>query len=333
VLVTLAAVVAAFVRLPYDTISPGSTRQVNDLVLVHGPQNFPPKGKVLYTTVSVRERVSPYELLIGWVDPNVAVESEKSVRGPVPPKQFQQLNVQEMADSKKIAEAVALEHLGYHVAQGNGATVRAIQPGSPAAAVLKENDVIVAVDGKPVSVREQAADAIKEHRPGERLVFSVVRGSAAPAPVQATLASGPDGNGFLGVYLETAGLQFKLPFEIDIDSGSVVGPSAGVAYSLELLDLLTPGELTGGGKVAATGDLHLDGSVGAIGGVAQKAVSVRRAGASIFLVPKDNYAAAKAHAGSSLKVYPISTFDDALRVLASLHGSNALALPRPPGGA
>src|SRR5205807_5116988 len=108
---------------------------------------------------------------------------------------------------------------------------------------------------------------------------------------------GPGGTGFLGVYLDTAGLQIDLPFEIDIDSGSVVGPSAGVAYALELLDALTPGELTGGAKVAATGDLRLDGTVGPIGGVAQKAVTVRRAGATAFLVPKENYAEAKAHAG------------------------------------
>ena len=175
-LLAIAAIVAAFIRLPYDTIGPGTSRQVNDLVLVHDVRSFPPQGQVMYTTVSVRERVTPYEALIGWLDPNTAVESEKSVRGPVPPKQFEQLNVQEMADSKKVAEAVALEHLGYHVVQGTGAAVRTTSPGSPAAAVLRPNDVIVAVGGSPVSTKEQAADAIKNHRPGERLRLSVVRG-------------------------------------------------------------------------------------------------------------------------------------------------------------
>jgi PDZ domain-containing protein len=132
--------------------------------------------------------------------------------------------------------------------------------------------------------------------------------------------------------LETAGLQIKLPFQIDIDSGAVVGPSAGVAYGLEVLDQLTPGELTGGRKIAVTGELHLDGSIGPVGGVAQKTVTVRRSGAAAFLVPKENYAEAKAHAGSHLKVYAISNFDDALRVLGSLQGSNALALARPSPG-
>src|SRR5205814_8638203 len=112
-------------------------RQVNVRVLVHDVRSVPPQGQVMYTTVSVRERVTPYEALIGWLDPNTAVESEKSVRGPVPPKQFEQLNVQEMADSKKVAEAVALERLGYHVVEGTGAVVRTTRPGSPAASVLR----------------------------------------------------------------------------------------------------------------------------------------------------------------------------------------------------
>src|SRR5581483_9304814 len=117
----------------------------------------------------------------------------------------------------------------------------------------------------------------------------------------------------------------KLPFDINIDSGSVVGPSAGAAFGLELLDHLTPGELTGGGNVAVTGQLYIDGTIGEIGGVAQKAVTVRRSGASIFIVPRANYKEAKAHAGNHLKVYPVDNFDDALRILGSLKGSNALS--------
>ena len=109
----------------------------------------------------------------------------------------------------------------------------------------------------------------------------------------------------------------------------VVGPSAGLAYALELLDVLTPGELTGGVDVAATGDLQPDGTVGPIGGVAQKTVTVRRAGAEVFLVPRANLEEARSRAGDSLRVLPVESFDDALRALGGLDGSNALALGRP----
>ena len=332
VLVLVAAIVAMFVPLPYDTISPGSSRQVNDLVLVQHTKTYPPRGKILYTTVSVRERVNAYALLWGWLNSDVAVVSDRSVRGSVSPKQFQQLNVQAMTDSKKTAEAVALEHLGYHVLQGRGALVRAVVAGSPAAAILQPNDVIVAVDGKPVAVRDEAVDDIKARKPGDHVRLSVVRGQGSPRALEAVLRPGPDGGPQLGVTLDTEGLDVKLPFEINIDSGSVVGPSAGVAYALELIDVLTPGELTGGTTVAATGELGLDGSITAIGGVAQKTVTVERAGARVFLVPRANLAEARAKAGKQLKVYAVGTIDDALKVLGSLKGSNALALPKPAGG-
>jgi len=325
ILVGIAAIAGLFIRLPYDTIAPGSARQVNDVVLVKGGPNYPPKGQIMETTVSVRERVSPYEYVFGWLSPDIDVISEKRVRGNTPPKVYEQQNVDAMADSKKVAEAVALQHLGYNIVQGNGAVLNDVRAGTPAAAAgLKPGDVVVAVDGQPVKIETQAVDAIHAHKPGDVVALSIVRGKAPPQTVNATLSS-QNGQAFLGVTLETSGLQFKPPFDINIDSGSVVGPSAGTAYGLELLDQLTPGELTGGGKVAVTGQLFLDGKVGEIGGVAQKAVTVRRSGASIFIVPRANYKEAKAHAGSHLKVYPVDTFDDALRILGTLKGSDALS--------
>jgi Lon-like protease len=328
ILLGIAAVGAIFVRLPYDTIAPGSSRQVNDLVLVKGGPSYPPKGEILETTVSVRERVTPYEVLFGWLSPDIDVMSEKQIRGTTPPKVYEQQNVDAMADSKKVAEAVALQHLGYNVVQGNGAVIRDVKANTAAAGILEPGDVIVAVDGKPINIETQAVDAIHAHKPGDRVTMSVVRGNAAPQAVQATLGS-QDGQPLLGVTLETSGLQFKLPFDVNIDSGTVVGPSAGAAYGLELLDHLTPGELTGGGKVAVTGQLYLDGTIGEIGGIAQKAVTVRRSGASIFIVPRANYKEAKAHAGNHLKIYAVDNFDDALRILGSLKGSNALSYVQP----
>jgi len=328
ILLVIAAIAAIFIRLPYDTIAPGSSRQVNDLVLVKSGPNYPPGGQIMETTVSVRERITPYEVLFGWLSPDIDVVSEKRIRGNTPPKAYEQQNVEAMADSKKVAEAVALQHLGLNIVKGNGAVIRDIKPNSAASGVLKPGDVIVAVDGKPINIENQAVDAVHAHKPGDRVTMSIVRGNAPPQTVQATLGN-QDGTAFLGVTLETSGLEFKPPFDINIDSGTVVGPSAGVAYGLELLDQLTPGELTGGGKVAVTGQLYLDGKIGEIGGVAQKAAAVRRSGASIFIVPRANYKDAKAHAGNHLKVYAVDNFDDALRILGSLKGSNALSYAPP----
>jgi len=325
----VAAVAALFIRIPYDTIAPGTASRVDDLIVINGHEAYPPKGKILFTTVSVRERVNLWEALAGWLDPDVDVVSDNDIRGPVPPDQYHQLNVEAMADSKTSAEAIVLRHMGF-TDIGAGAEVVSVEPGLPVASVLKPKDVIVGADGQPVTGPTEVIADIRSHKPGDSVTVSVVRDGADPVDFTTTLGTGPSGQALLGVRLST---KLKLPFGISIDSGNIEGPSAGVAYSLALLDQLTPGDLTGGAKVAATGELAPDGVVGPIGGVAQKVAAVRKAGATMFLVPKDNYAEAKAHAGSHLKVVAIGTYDDALRALATLPGSNAVDfLPGGSGG-
>jgi Lon-like protease len=319
-------VVARYVQLPYDTLAPGSARAVDGVIEVEGHPTYPPQGKVFYTTVAVRERVNPYEALAGWLDPAVEVIPETKVRGTVPPDQFQRMNVEAMADSKTTAQVLALRQLGY-ADLGIGAEVVEVQPDMPATPVLRPHDVIVAIDGTPVRNSSDAVTAIRSRAPGDTLRMQVKRGDAPPAEVSAVLAES-EGRPLLGVRLST---KIQLPFEINIDSGRVVGPSAGLAYGLELLDLLTPGELTGGSAVAVTGELLSDGTVGAVGGVAQKTVTVRRAGIKVFLVPKANEEEARANAGDRLEVRGVANFEEALKALGSLDGSNALALGRPGG--
>ena len=327
VILTGLAVVARYIELPYDTLAPGSARAVNSVIEIRGHPSYPPQGKVFYTTVSVRERVNPYEALAGWIDPAVEVIPETKVRGTVPPEEFRRMNVEAMADSKTTAQVLALRQMGY-TNLGAGAEVVDVQADMPAGPVLKAGDVIVAIDGKAVQSSSDAVAAIRARAPGDTLRMRVERGTAPPFDTEAVLAA-DEGRPLLGVRLST---KIKLPFEINIDSGRVVGPSAGLAYGLELLDVLTPGELTGGTSVAVTGELLGDGTVGPIGGVAQKAVTVQRAGIKVFLVPKENEAEARAHAGKGLEIRGVANFDEALRALGSLEGSNALALGKPAGG-
>src|SRR5690606_3334077 len=98
------------------------------------------------------------------------------------------------------------------------------------------------------------------------------------------------------------------------------GPSAGLAFTLALIDLLTPGELTGGHKVAVTGTIRLDGSVGPVGGGAQKAIAARNAGYEVFLVPPDELEEVKTTLGGDFAVIAVSTLDEALEALVSLGG-------------
>jgi len=329
VLLLVSGIVAGVVRIPYDTVAPGTTRVVNDVITVQGHQTFPPEGEVLYATVSVRERVSVLQALIGWLDPTVDVIAEENIRGDIPPDQYRQLNVEAMSDSKTTAQVLALSRVGF-TDLGVGAEVESVADGSPAAAGLRAADVIVEIDGAKVSTSDDAVKAIRGRRPGDTLRIKVRRDGGAPLDVAAELARAEDGRPLLGVRLST---KVELPFPITIDSGQIVGPSAGLAYALELLDLLTAGELTGGLKVAATGELAPSGAVGPVGGVGQKVVAVKRAGAEVFIVPEQNEAEAREKAGDSLRILAVSTFDEALTALGSVQGSNALALARPSPGA
>ena len=147
--------------------------------------------------------------------------------------------------------------------------------------------------------------------------FVTVKGGK-PHPISC-LGIYPQGSGGSAV----DGTAFKvgpLPVKVDLSSEGIVGPSAGLAFTLGLMQELDPANLTGGLKVAATGTMSIDGTVGDVGGVAQKTVAVRGAGASVFLVPPEEYKVAKARAGAHLKVYAVSTIAQAIHILESLGG-------------
>jgi PDZ domain-containing protein len=142
------------------------------------------------------------------------------------------------------------------------------------------------------------------------------------------LGSNPDAAGrpFLGVALETRDFSLDFPFDVSIDSEDIGGPSAGLAFTLEVIDRLTEGELTGGMSVAATGEIGLDGRIGAIGGAAQKGVAVEDAGIRLFLVPRANLEQATRETSGDLRVEPVDTLEDALRVLEEAGGDPLVPL-------
>jgi PDZ domain-containing protein len=316
--------------LPYYQIAPGSAIDTSLLIDVDSAHAHPAKGTVFLTTVTLG-RTTIFEAIRGWLDPAIDVVPKRVIAPPgVDDKQFRQENLQAMDESKKKAIGVAFEALGVDAIRGAGAEVADIVAKTPAAAALQVGDVLVAVDGKPVALDADAVKLLGEHSPGDHVTLSVVpKGGGAARDVPVTLTTHPDrpGHAFLGVSLTTKDLSFDFPFDVELRSEQIGGPSAGLAFTLEVLDVLTAGELTGGKKVAATGTIELDGSVGEVGGVAQKTIAVKRAGATLFMVPSAEYAQAKRFAGKKLDVERVDTLQDALRVLASV-GGNGLALPK-----
>jgi PDZ domain-containing protein len=320
---------AALLPVPYVALRPGSTRPVTEQVLVEGTPSFPPEESIAYTTVSVGG-TTLLEAFAGWLDDEVDVVPEEVIRGDRDAAEARRYNAQLMDTSKLVAIAVALEHLGYDVPiRTTGTVVRAIGEGSPAAAVLEVDDVIVAVDGQPVDEPDELRVLLQQGGVGAPHTLTVERPAGSTTHVDVSLSTVPAEDdptrAIIGVAPEERITGFDLPVKVTIDSGTVGGPSAGLAFTLAVLDVLTEGELTGGHRVAATGTMSLDGTVGPVGGGAQKAISVRDAGYEVFLVPSDELEEVRTMVGDDLEVIAVDTLAEALDALDSL-GGNAGAL-------
>ncbi len=333
VIVVLVLLAGTLIRLPYVLISPGNAQSVGRGVEIDGAQTFPHRGQLLLLTVSVsRDRPNAFAVLSGWLDENTDVLPEDEVLQGKSREEDQRLNKLEMADSQMTAKRVALERLGYTVpVTGTGAAVTGVQKGSPADGKLEVGDVITAVDGQPVTLSEQVGPLVRSRPPGQPVTFTVDRNGAPVEVVVVTRASRGGicpGSAQVGVTTRTRNEKFDFPVDVKIDTGKISGPSAGLAFTLTIIDELTPGDLTAGKKVAVTGTIEPGGGVGPIGGVEQKAVTADEAGARLFLVPMAELKDARSRAGD-MKVVGIRTLDDALSELTKFGGEASLPPPQP----
>jgi PDZ domain-containing protein len=301
---------------------------------VDGTEAHPGGDDILFTTVTLSQRpINGWEWVQAELDGDIDLVDAELIEGDNTPEENQEINQQLMDQSQDVAVTVALEHLGFDVVDGTGATIGGVVPDYPADGAIRPGDTVVEVDGRPVDRAEDLARAIYESQPGDDLdlVVEPEEGRAREETVQ--LVENPDpfqpGTAFLGVAgLQTRDEQRDEPFDVSIDPGRVRGPSAGLAFTLAVLDVLTPGDLSGGVDVAVTGTIDGIGRVGPIGGAQYKAVAARSAGAEVFLVPAGEEGQAAEKVGDDIEIIPVATLQDALEALADL-GGNALDLERP----
>jgi PDZ domain-containing protein len=298
---------------------PDRAHPVAPLVRVQGGRDPRGAGEIFFVDVFER-RASELESLFPFIHHGATLVPAKLL---VPPGEndqtARQADLRAMQVSQEIAAAVALRRLGYKVdAKPSGVVVSAIETSSHANGVLHPNDVIVAVNGVPTPTIGQLRRQIDKLKPGDTVTLRVRRGNNTIVMSLKTIADPlHKGRAIVGFTPDQAA-DIKLPVNVQIDAGNVGGPSAGLAFTLEVLAELGH-DPTHGHKVAATGEIQLDGSVTAIGGVKQKTFGVRDAGADVFLVPVDggNAAVAKRYAGK-LKVIPVTSVGQAIRALAKL---------------
>jgi Lon-like protease len=314
-------VVAALVlwQMPANDflIVPDQARPLESKVEVQGGHPNA-KGGVYYVDVFVR-RISHLEQLLPFTRPDgsrLVPEQDIAPAGTTDQERDRE-NAADMQRSEQIASVVALRALGYRVvATPRGILVTGVSPDVPAAKAIDPQDVIVAADGVPVQTPAELRLEIGRRKPGDEVRLTLRRNGKAMDVTVRTVASPTDpARAIVGILVDQDA-KIELPFKVDIDLGDVGGPSAGLPFALEIARQLGR-NVTHGCRIAATGELALDGSVLPIGGIEQKTIGVRRAGVDYFLVPVGENARTAEKYADELDVIPVDSFQQALRSLAT----------------
>jgi PDZ domain-containing protein len=314
--------VAAFVlwQLPSDDfiLTPDRAKPLAAKVTVEGARPVDAES-VYYVDVYVR-RTSLLEELLPFTRPDgstVLPEQALLPEGTSEEDRDRQ-NESDMERSEQIAAVVALRALGYEVdATPTGVLVVGVAPDAPAAEKLERGDVVVEVDGRPVRTPAALRHAIAQRTPGDDVRLGLRRdGERVDVTVRTVPNPADPDRPIVGIQVDQEA-DIELPIAVDIDLGPVGGPSAGLPFALEIARKLGR-DVTRGCRVAATGELALDGTVLSVGALQQKAYGARRSGVDLFLVPVgENAATARQHA-DDVRVVPVESFQQALRALATI---------------
>ena len=327
VLILILGLVGAFIPVPYVALRPGPTTNTlgalgkTQLIQISGARTYPTTGHLNFVTVAYQggpgNRIDLFTALRGWIDPDVAIVPEEAIFPKnVSTKKVEQENTEEMADSQEAATAAAMREL--HLPTTTTVVVDSVQKGLPAYGKLRPGDQVIGVDDTQIKQVPDVSGTIGKHKVGDTVRFTVRR-DGEDVPVDLRTVASPDrsaaGKPVVGVVLRE---KFQFPVTVKISVGDVGGPSAGLMFSLGIYDKLTPGDLTGGKFIAGTGTITPEGQVGPIGGIQQKMVAARRAGATIFLTPTQNCADAVASDPKGLRLVRVDTMHGALQALSAV---------------
>jgi PDZ domain-containing protein len=329
---------------PY-ALTPASADPVNDRIvfgdLPEGVQRYETENAFKFVTVT-----APSQSVLSWVagrdDPAVSFLTEEDKFGARTPSQRREFNLQQMRSAEQEAQYVALTKLGFDVEITAGDVIvqdvlckvpsddgGECEEWFPSDEQIDPADRIIEADGVELESVEDLADVLADKQPGDEIDLVIERPGQGEETVTVELSASPDDPertiiGF--VPFDTRAIE--LPFEVDIETGDIGGPSAGLAFTLALIDELSPGSLTGDQNVAVTGTINLEGEVGAIGGLTQKVSAVHQNGVKVFLVPASQGELSDPvkrqrleDAGrGQVKIIPVATLDEALAALESLGG-------------
>jgi PDZ domain-containing protein len=345
VLIVVVVVLGFVIHLPYVIISPGEATPLDEeVVTVDGAPTYGSAGNILFLTVRVSNHdPTVWRVLTSVLDSDREVEKRSNVVGCLSDTENSTINARLMQQSQDSAQDVALTRLGYTVeADPPEITVVEVCQGAPAYHHLQAGDQVLAIDDQPIAALEDVVPLVQQRKPGEPVDVTYLRdggkltttvptgrwtadktvpGGRRCAPVDTIQA---EGEACMGAAMQPF-VTYAFPVDVKIDTQTVGGPSAGLAFTLAIIDDLTEGDLTGGRRVAVTGTIAPDGSVGPVGGVEQKAITARHNDVGLMIVPKSEIADAKRGAGN-VRVVGVDNVDEAL---AALQRNGGAPVPPP----
>lgn len=316
--VTAGTAVAAWaVDLPYVGWSPGPISEAFDAVILEdGIESFPPEGELLVLTV-VSQPLNAYEMIVALFDPTVDVYDRAVVRAEGETDEeyrTRQLGLMDAAVQRALA--IAFDRVGIDPGEVRY-RVESVFGEYPASAVLEPGDFVLEVEGVPMNSIEVIREQLADRSPGDSVTLIIERqGDVSEVSVELGETTDEETGEARTIIGITIGPFVDPP--ADINTNNVGGPSAGMMYTLALIDLLSPGDLTRGHVIAGTGSIEADASIGGIGGIRQKVVAAQAAGAEFLLVPQSNYEDALTADRSSIELVPVATIDDALAFFETL---------------
>lgn len=309
----------ALVTVPYVALGPGPTFDTlgevegKQVVEIEGTDTHPTSGHLNMTTVSQRDGLSLGQALVFWASGRDQLVPRDLVYPPDKSKEeIDDANSKDFRRSEDSAEYAALHYLKYPMA----VTVESVDSEGPSADKLQPGDAIEAVDNAPVANLEEFQKILKDTKPGDKITVGYRRKNGPDGAVDITLGKHPEREqGLLGVGVLDAPWA---PFTIDFNLANVGGPSAGLMFSLAVVDKLTTGDLNGSKFVAGTGTITGDGEVGSIGGISHKIAAAEDAGATVFLVPAENCGEAKTADVDGIELLKVETLEQAIDSLRTL---------------
>ncbi len=240
----------------------------------------------------------------------------------VTPKELSEISIQNMRTSENVAIAVALKNVGYEISsKGDGVSVVGLLDDSPVKEKLKKGDLLNSINNKEINSTTEFIATLRTYSIGETVSIGLLRevdGELKQMFVETTLIEHVEyqGEPMVGFLATTVNERFDFPFDIDIKTGNVGGPSAGLMMALNVYNNLIPEDITNSMIVAGTGTIEIDGSVGPVGGIKQKIIAAKRAGAELILVPVANFEEAKLFEDDKTAIVAVDSFDEALSVIS-----------------